>query len=367
MNIMVVLYSFDLAGSERLGAVIASRLHKDGINVSVMAIYGDMGPISDALIAEGIPCFTIDAGTKSKLCRWLDCYRYFKQQCVDVIHVHHISMFNFLYWPAVASRVKRIVVTEHTDFDIRRNRRLTKRTKKSFLRADYVTVIHRMLYDYFVEDLNCPLNKIEIIYNGVDSKVFYPNRSNGSYRAQLGVDKKKYLLGWIGRFHRDKDIDTLLHSIALLSNDVRGEIQVIVVGDGEGRENATKLLKKLNLDSCIKILGVRQDIPELMRNLDVLLLTSSTEGVPMVILEAMSSGVPCISTSVGGISEVINDGENGWLVPPKDPVALSECITSVLSDEERLKGAGISARKSVVERFDVNIMTDNYKKILIVT
>jgi glycosyltransferase involved in cell wall biosynthesis len=137
---------------------------------------------------------------------------------------------------------------------------------------------------------------------------------------------------------------------------------VLIVGDGESREEVERFIADHSLESRVTLTGERHDILPLLRAMDVFALPSRTEGLPIAILEAMSCGLPIIATAVGGIAAAV--GEGGIVVPPEDPAAFADAIVRLSANDGLRETLGRHARRIALERFDVSAMFDAYAAAL---
>jgi glycosyltransferase involved in cell wall biosynthesis len=152
-------------------------------------------------------------------------------------------------------------------------------------------------------------------------------------RERLGIEPDSFVILYSGRFHRQKGVRYLLEAFVLLKERYSSDFPLLLLlaGDGPEREALEAKFGNVLGDSC-RFLGHREDMPDLLAATDLFVLPSLWEGCPMVILEAWAAGVPVIATDVPGTRDLIRDGENGLLVPPKDPVALAEAIERLWKD-----------------------------------
>ncbi|MCF6217833.1 MAG: glycosyltransferase [Gammaproteobacteria bacterium] len=364
LNVMEVIYGFELAGSERVAALISEQLKASGCNVSLCATHTGKGPLSDFLEERDISCYAANMEKRSKYQVLFFLYLLFRRKKINVLHVHHLSMFRLCYWPAKLAGVKRMIVTEHSNYLTGNNKRLEMLAYKYSMKADMLTVIHSGLMDYFTNDLGVCSDKIKIIHNGVDVDKFTIKEKDFEFKRSINVDDNAVLLGFVGRFHPAKDLGMMVHALKILIDmELTRPVALVMVGDGDLRDEIESLSRELGVREFIRFLGVREDIPYILNNLDVFLLSSKTEGLPMVILEAMSSGVPCVATNVGGISEVIYNG-NGFLSAAGDSKAFADNLYMLVESLELRKKMSGLARQSVVEKFSLQKMMASYHKVL---
>lgn len=203
--------------------------------------------------------------------------------------------------------------------------------------------------------------KLEVIPNGFDLSELRPDPdARQRIRAELGITDDTPLVGLIGRLHQHKDHQTFVRAARVVADLIPN---AHFVGAGEEQTYSANDLwswvDAVGLRDRFHWLGVRHDVPDIDASLDVLVCSSTTEGFPNVVGEAMACGVPCVATDVGECAEVI--GNTGRVVPKQDPQRLGEAITELLRmpRAERI-ALGEHARQRVVERYDINRIVDRY-------
>jgi glycosyltransferase involved in cell wall biosynthesis len=140
-------------------------------------------------------------------------------------------------------------------------------------------------------------------------------------------------------------------------------VRLMLVGDGPDRHSVESLIKHLDLKEQVFLTGFRSDVANLLRCSDVVALVSQTESAPLTLLEGMSSGLPVVATSVGGIPEIVEDGVNGFLVQPKSPESIAEKILELNSDRDLRRRLGEAARRTVLERYTAEKVVSQYLDI----
>ena len=151
----------------------------------------------------------------------------------------------------------------------------------------------------------------------------------------------------------EKDHANFLRAARLVVDRVP-DAKFLVVGDGPMRPEIERLVRELDLDDCVVLTGSRSDVPDLLRAIDVFVLSSYTvECFPNALLEAMAAGRPAVCTAVGGVPEMIEEPETGYLVPPRDPDALADRLVHILSDSELAHRMGRAARARVEALFSL--------------
>jgi glycosyltransferase involved in cell wall biosynthesis len=164
------------------------------------------------------------------------------------------------------------------------------------------------------------------------------------------------VIGALGNLRPEKDLETFLFAARGIL-DAIPSVQFLIVGDGPGANKLKRLADDLHLSASLQFLGERSDVPDLLAALDILMMSSYSESFPNAILEAMSMGKPVIATNVGGIPELVEEGETGFLVPPRDPMAIADRALSLCRDSARRLRMGQAARACVESNFTVQDVT----------
>ena len=197
-----------------------------------------------------------------------------------------------------------------------------------------------------------PKNKLITIHNGVsdiEPKSNYQLESNDPLRLIM-----------IGRFEKQKDDENLINALALLKEF---NWNMKFLGKGPLENNIKNKVKELSLTKRISFLGWQENVGDFLNNSDLFLLISNWEGFPVSIVEAMRSGLPIIASDVGGVSESVNHGINGYLVPKNDPKSLVKFLKIILKNKKLLSEFGKSSRKIYLEKFNSEIMFNKIEKI----
>lgn len=360
-HLLEVFYSFESGGSERVGAVLAEGLAARGWTVTVAATHSGNGPIRDALQAAGLPCHGLDIENHGRFARRWAIYRLCRRLKPDVLHAQHISMLLLCFWPAWLAGVRHFVVTEHTDRQLHDRPDLRERLRRYARRLSRITVIHEGLARYLIEEAGIPAERVRVIVNGIDSERFRPALPDPAVRHALGAADNRVLVGCVARLHPDKDHATLVRAFAdMLRANRELAAHLVIIGEGESRTEIEALVRTLGIDENVTLLGDRADVERLMPQFDVLALASRTEGLPMVLLEAMACGVPCVATAVGGVPALLADAD-GELVEPGDVSAMSAALGRLCSDESLRRRVGSAARDCILTRYRQADMIDAYR------
>jgi glycosyltransferase involved in cell wall biosynthesis len=184
---------------------------------------------------------------------------------------------------------------------------------------------------------------IQVIYHGIDADhVCRGGESHQTAREALGLERSDFAIGTVGNLTAKKDHRTMLEAVALLAPN-HEHLRVVIVGDGPLRSELQSLAGSLGISGRVIFTGSRSDVAMLLPGLDVFALSSLYEGFPIALVEAMASGLACVATRVGGTPELIRHRQNGFLIPPRDPVLLAAAISELISEPELRQSLGRQA------------------------
>ncbi len=244
--------------------------------------------------------------------------------------------------------------------------------KYRFLRRSLSHLVHTFvtvseeLRQWMVRVVGIPAAKVVRICNGVDTAKFHP-REGGEIGVQLPAEMRvdgSAVIGSVTRFAAIKDPLNVVNAFIRVQQEPVGSLlRLLMVGDGELRAEALRRLEASGAAAATWLPGSRDDIPELLRSMDVFVLGSLREGISNTVLEAMASGLPVIATATGGNGELVDSGRTGVLVPPGDTAALADAIRGYAADAELRARHGKQARQRAVEQFSIAGMVDNYRRL----
>ena len=199
--------------------------------------------------------------------------------------------------------------------------------------------------------------KVRLVPNGIDLTRFTPRAPSAGLRAALGVPPSSPVVLSIGRFVAEKGHRHLLEAAARVERTKPG-VHWVLVGAGELEAPLRRQARGLGLESRVHFAGWREDVPDVLAVSDVFVLPSESEGFGRVVVEAMAMAHPVVATAVGGVPEIIRDGETGILVPPSDPAALADAVRSLLDDPVRASRLGAAGRARAESRFSLTAHID---------
>ena len=204
--------------------------------------------------------------------------------------------------------------------------------------------------------------KAVVIHNGIDIIKFSHVSEHNDFEIKLKKEEDLVVIGSVGRLHYQKGYEYLIEaSKVILSN--HPNVKFVLIGDGELRGSLESLTKKYGIDTSFVFLGNRTEIPELLAQMDIFVLPSLWEGLPLVLLEAMAANKPVVATNVNGITELIKSEEDGILVPPKDASALALGINRLLDGVELRNRLAENGYKKVLNEFSLNGMIEKTESV----
>ena len=217
---------------------------------------------------------------------------------------------------------------------------------------------------FLVEYERFPAMKVVVIPNGVDTDRFCPNvQSKREVREELGLSLRAPLVGIVASLRHEKN-HALFVQAARQVVDAIPEAQFIIIGEGPERQNIQSTIESLNLTQHVRLLGNRFDTQRLLAALNVFVLTSHTEASPVSILEALSCGVPVVSTRVGSVAETVYDQWNGFTVEPGNGNEVSNRIIHLLRNPITAEKMGLNGREHVQEKGSLNNMVRLYEQLI---
>lgn len=229
------------------------------------------------------------------------------------------------------------------------------------------------LHGWLINDVGISAVKVTQIYNGVDCDKFAPlsfapvNKLTASDAEDCAAATLTLTnIGTVGRLAEIKDQASLIKALRLLLDAqpaLHGRVRLSLVGDGPLADTLGQLVSELELDSLVTFYGNRDDIPQLLQDMDIFVLPSLGEGISNTILEAMASGLPIVATHVGGNPELVTPGINGLLVPPSSPRELADALLTLLADPQKISDMGQASLKAVRSRFDWQKTVQEYAAV----
>jgi glycosyltransferase involved in cell wall biosynthesis len=356
-----ILHTIDSSGPGGAETVVLNLAsHLDPQQFRSLAVVSKGSWVSQELAQRGVPIFTLPErsyrlpGGLAKLIR---------QEKVAIVHSHLPDM-NF--YGSLASKLAgcKAIVTYHGPVELAEANRWRNALKLWMVAKAATSIV--VVCDYVSRMLvqaGFPASKITRIYNGVNLNL--PQRNGRkTLRQELGLTDDNKLVGMIANVRQSKGYEFFIRAAKQVAGS-DSKVRFVAVGDIDSALATPlyRILDELSLRNRFQFVGFRTDVPEILSELDVFVLSSTAEGFPLVTLEAMAAGKPVVVTRCGGPQEVVDDGQTGFLVPNRDSEALAGRISEILAAPHRAAEMGSAARCKVMREFSIAKMIANYEAL----
>lgn len=357
MKILQVINSLNTGGAEKLLLETSPLYVKGGVEMDILLLNGNKYPFKEEL--ENCNCCTVfSLGTGSvynpllifKIIPYLKKY--------DIVHVH---LFPAQYWVVLAKLISfskiKLLFTEHSTSNRRQKSKVFKYVDRLIYRFfSKIICISWSVKDSVIKYSKLPEGRFEIIENGVNI-----NRINKSKPLKVQnivnhLSENDNLVMQVSSFQKPKDQPTLIKAMKFLPENTK----LLLVGDGHLRKSCENLVRELGLEARVSFLGVRTDISELLKTVDICVLSSHYEGFGLVAVESMASGKPFIGSNVPGLREVVKGA--GLLFPKGNVKALVQHITNLLEDKNYYNKVVVSCQERA-EQYDISTMVEKHIKL----
>jgi glycosyltransferase involved in cell wall biosynthesis len=358
-RVMQVVLSLDPGGTERL-VVDLVRAAREACDVTVCCLDAP-GRWGEELRREGVEVIALDRAPGFHPALGFKIAREARARGVRLLHCHHYSPFIYGALAKLASPRLRVIYTEHGRLSDARptvKRRLV--TPLFDLAAAATFSVSEDLRRYLLDAGFS--RRMKVITNGITIGRAPDATDRAEARRRLGVPDGACVVGAVGRLDSVKDFPMLLQSFAPLAA-ARPAVYLVIVGDGQERAALEKLRGDMAHGDRILMLGHRDDVRSLLPGFDVFVNSSISEGISLTLLEAMAACLPIVATRVGGTPEVVEDGETGLLVPPRDPEACAHAVAQLLGAPDRRARMAVAGRARVEQVFSTERMTGAYLEL----
>ena len=346
LRVGFVLHVMQVAGAEML---VAETIRRLGARIDpVVLCLDDIGQLGERMRAEGVPVIALGRrpGLHTGVARRMA--DEIRARRLEIIHAHQYTPF---FYSALArllvSHSTYLMFTEHGRHYpdvVSSRRRITNRWVLSRL-ADEINAVCQFSADSLGSVDGFSSKPIAVIRNGIDLSRYAPT-SMTEARRRLGLPLDRRFVTCVARFHPVKDHAMLLRAFARVAATVPN-VELLLAGDGALRGGLTAQAKQLGIAERVRFLGVRDDVPDLLRASDVFALTSISEAASLTLLEALACRLPVVVTAVGGNAEIVEHERHGLLVPRGDDEAAAAAIRYVLENRDRAAAMGETGYRHV--------------------
>jgi len=360
INVIHLVEELTIGGLEKILTTIVLNLNKKKYNVSVWCLR-EGGFFADKLVKEGIDVKILRISTSRNPLSIYKLYRLLKSHKFDIIHTHAYSAGTIGRVSAFLAGVTIVISHNHSVYTYYNKYYHFVEWLLSFI-TDRVICISDKINVFAREIQRISAKELITIHNGIDDVCAVTGKRSSGLKKELGIPIKHSVVGTIAHLEEHKGLKYLLKAASLLLAS-RSDISFLFVGEGTLKGELKKLCVDLKIEKTVIFAGERNDMPEILFSIDIFVLPSLREGLPLTILEAMACGRPVIATNVGGIPEAVKDGENGILVYPKDPEALYRAMNELLGDREKREKMGRIGKRMCDESFRAQTMVEKIEDL----
>lgn len=369
INLLYVITKLELGGAQKELLSLISNLDKHRFQPFLFTARNGL-LLSEALSINGL---------RLKRAKWLgrpinpwkdilalfEIYRFIKKNDIQIVHTHTSKAGILGRWAARLAKVKFIIHTVHgwsfNDY------------QPFFIHYIFVWLerltaqfTHKLIVVSYSDKQkglrNCigREDKYVLIRYGIDYAEFFSQGQK--IKKELGINADTLVVGMISCLKPQKSPQDFI-KLASLINEILPDVKFVLVGDGILRRKVERSISKFNLQRQVILTGWRRDIPSILSGIDVFVLTSLWEGLPISVLEAMATSKPVVATHTGGIAEVVSEGKTGFLVHPRDINKFTERLTGLLKDKNLRKTIGQNAKNALDFNFTIENMVKNIQAL----
>ena len=356
LHVLQVIDGLNIGGAEMLLRELSIGLLNRGFKVSIA--YGSPGPLVDEMNALGLPLIRIPRIMRVDPWQFYKMYSAMRSEKPDIVHTH-LFKSDFLGRPAARlAGVPVVVSTLHSIDQWAKKWPLGTFYGLTARFSDRIIAVSDDVKNFHVKHTGVDASRFVIIENGVDIRRYIGQEPVGrAIRKELGIDDSSIVFGIIGRLTQSKGHETFLIAAKSILEKVP-QARFWVVGDGPLRMRLIQLADQLGISEFLKFTGFRKDIPGILAALDVLVISSIWEGLPVALLEGMAASKPVVATAVGGIPAVVTE-ETAFLVPPSDPIAISDACVKLAVDLELRLNTGRAGHERMIKKYSIDAMVDS--------
>jgi glycosyltransferase involved in cell wall biosynthesis len=357
---MHVLTSFEVGGGEQVALNLAASQVALGHSVHVFGLDGRAdGPHAENFRRAGVTPHrvarrgpSVDPSLPARLALW------FRWLGASLVHTH--NPMPLAYGGAAAKLARLPLIHTKHGFNADRTRRTWLRRVAGYAPDVVVAVSQQTAKDARLQR-DCPPQRLRVIPNGISLSAYAPDPVlRRAVRAELDIPQDAWIVGSVGRLSAIKNQPLLIEAVAPM---LSASFRLVLVGDGEHRPFIEAAIARTPHPEYVHLLGQRLDVPRLLPSFDVFALSSDSEGLPMVLPEAMASGLPIVSTAVGGVAEVVVEGRTGHLAAPGDATSLRRRLSELAQAPAFARTLGQSGRELALQRHGAESMTRSYMEL----
>lgn len=358
-NILHLIETSGPGGAEKMLISLVEHLNKEKYK-STICLLKD-GWLNSKLKERGLETIIIPQNRSLDFMWLLQLIKVLKERDIHLMHAHEFAMNTYGSLTSLITKIP-IVTTVHGKnyYHEKWRRRWAYRFAS---RQSKMVVVSENIKKFLINNVGIKNGDLLTIYNGTNINLHQAkNELRDRIKMELRIDKDQPVIGTVGNLYPVKGHTYLLNAAAIVKRTFPTAI-FLIAGRGQLLPQLQEEAKELSIKDNVRFLGFREDIPLLLQAMDIFVLPSISEGLPLAALEAMANEKPVIATDVGGIPEVVIDGTSGFLVPSKTPEVLAEKILLLLANRDLSLRLGKEGRVRVEKEFSLKKMIRKYEKL----
>jgi glycosyltransferase involved in cell wall biosynthesis len=367
VKILHVIADFGVGGAEVGLARLVNNLHGEKMQHAICSLGPNL--TTKKLLCPDIDCFSLEI-LGSNYSVFYRLAKVLRERAIDIVHVNNLAPW---FDVAIAARIAgcKCIETFHgieeTFASFSLIRQLILRTAEKLSAA--ITVVDFSVAIRLAELTGIDKNRINVIPNAVDINDFSPAKNiveKEILKKQLGFAEHDFLIGCVAGLRPVKNHQDLIHAFAKILTEIGGGkeiVHLVLVGDGPLRGDLEMLASSLGVANKVNFLGNRNDVPTILKALDLFVLNSRTEGMSYAVIEAMASGVPVVATNVGANVDLVSHENDGLLVEQGNAGQLKDMVLQLILDREQRLMFGGNARSKIENSYSFEKIIDSYKNL----
>jgi glycosyltransferase involved in cell wall biosynthesis len=362
MKMMHLISSKGFFGAENVVVNLAKAQKNQGFDVWIGAFNDKRDPhleIIEMAKKNNIQTVTFDCAGRFDLKTIGAIRKFITKNNMELVHAHGYKSNLYALAAGINTKLKKIT-TCHNWLAENTKMRIYEQIDKLFLKSfDKIVAVSEQIKTQVLK-AGVDIKKVALINNGIDLASFKLPLALKRTDFNIGNDEK--IAGTVGRLTKEKGHCYLLAAAADALRVVP-ELKILIVGEGPLKKTLQAQARDLKIEDKVIFTGIRDDIPQLLKLMDVFVLPSLIEGMPLALLEAMAAKVPVVTTDVGAVSSIVKDEVSGLLIPPRDSKAMSEAMTRLLLNKNKAVELADKGYEIVKRDFSVQKMASDYKQL----
>ncbi len=364
-KVLSVISRLATGGAESLLYYVHKHLRSNGYDNFAICTLTDEGGFYKKAREDNLPVISLGLSSSYDPRALPRLISVIKKGSFNIIHSHLSSACLYSFLASFFIRNMKLIHTTHgiDTEEVERSSAVTRLRYRFFIsRIDKIVAVSNSTRDKYIALSRISGDKVVVVPNAIESNEWKSDVDVKRKRIELGIEDSIPVFLAVGRVCEPKGYDTLLKAAGILRD--RNQIyKLLIAGDGPLWDQMIELRDALGLQTEVSFLGRRNDIAELLQVADIFVQSSNREGMPISVIEAMICGKPIVATAVDGTCDLIRNGADGFLVPPKDPSAFAMAVIRMLDDSAIRLRFGGNARKHAHEEFTMDIMVQRLIKL----